>query len=312
MAGDNEKKTPYRWYAFKHWLNLAFVAGAGAAGVFVDPIIALLAAPLELGALWVIPDLPPFRARVDRIEDAKDIARERAYYLQQLWGLGPNKSARPKTLSGWVASCFVEFDDGDLDARVVKRDAAFQKYLDMREILRKLGDLEKVRGVEIVSHELNRFEKVINGYLRYLMACRSLSEGLQGLDGAQLEKELQGLDAQIKDSTGELRAVLLERKRLRETQLDRLPKLSAMLELFRTRADAIVYQMRNIYGQVVADPGADVNSFLEDMAEKHDLLADPIAELEADQAVREILQAGDKTADRRRGLVGSRGEIRQG
>jgi len=311
MAGDNGNKTPYRWYAFTHWLNLAFIAGAGAAGVLVDPIIPMLAAPLELGALWVIPDLPSFRARIDRIEGAKDIARERAYYLQQLWGLGPKKSARPTTLGKWIASCFVEFDDGDLDARVVKRDAAFQKYLDMRDILRKLVDLETVRGVDIVSHELNRFEEVINGYLRYLMACRSLSEGLQGLDAAQLQTECQDLDAQLKDSSEELRAVLLERKRLRESQLDRLPKLKAMLELFRTRADAIVYQMRNIHGQVLADPGTDVNSFLEDMAEKHDLLADPIAELEADQAVREILQAGDKTADRRRSIVGSRRELRQ-
>jgi hypothetical protein len=97
-----------------------------------------------------------------------------------------------------------------------------------------------VRGVNIVSREMIRFEQVINGYLRCLMACHSLSDALQGLNGTQLEKELTDIDGQLKDCTGELRAVLLERKRLRETQLERLPKLRAMLELFRTRADSIV------------------------------------------------------------------------
>ncbi len=309
---ETSTKTPYRWYAFTHWLNLAFLAGAGLAGYFVDPIFAMLAAPLELGALWVIPDIPVFRARIDRIESAKDLSRERVYYLQQLWGLGPVRRTSPTTWGKRMAGWFVEIDDGDVDQRVVNRDAAFQKYLDMRQILGKLKDLEQVRGVDIVSHESNRFEQVINGYLRCLMACHSLSDAVQGLNGSQLEKELADIDSQMKDATGELRAVLLERKRLRETQLDRLPKLRAMLELFRTRADSIVYQMRNIHGQVLADPGTDVNSFLEDIAEKHDLLADPLAELEADQAVREILQAGTRPTDRRHSIASSRGEIRQG
>jgi hypothetical protein len=166
--------------------------------------------------------------------------------------------------------------------------------------------------VRIVSNDLNRFEQVINGYLRYLMACRSLSEALRGLDASRLEKELHDIEVQLKDATGDLKAVLLERRRLREGQLERLPKLRATLELFRTRADAIVYQMRNIHGQVVADPGVDVNAFLEDMVEKHELMADPIGELEADQAVRDMLRGAQGADDRRRGLVGLRGGIRQG
>jgi len=136
---ENSTKTPYRWYAFTHWLNLAFVAGAGVAGAFIDPIFAIMAAPLELGALWVIPDLPFFRVRVDQIESAKDLARERAYYLQQLWGLGPPlRKTRPTTLGKRIAGWFVEVDDENVDQRVINRDAAFQKYLDMRDILAKL------------------------------------------------------------------------------------------------------------------------------------------------------------------------------
>ena len=72
--------------------------------------------------------------------------------------------------------------------------------------------------------------------------------------------------------------------------------------------------MRNIHGQVLADPGVNVNAFLEDMVEKHELMADPLGELEADQAVREMLHtSADKSDDRRRliGLQGGKG-IRQG
>jgi hypothetical protein len=49
--------------------------------------------------------------------------------------------------------------------------------------------------------------------------------------------------------------------------------------------------------------GTDVNSFLEDMAEKHDLLADPIAELGSRiRRLRDILQAGAKPVDQRASL----------
>lgn len=304
------KKAPYRWHAFTHWANLAFLAGVGVAGVVVDPILWVLAAPLELGALWVIPDLPPFRLRVDQRQAAKELANERAYYLAQLWGLARKR----RSLGEWILEMVADVDDEDTDKRVIKKDAAFQQYVEMREIIAKLVELEKVRGGPIVSHEMNRFEQVVNGYLRYLVACRSLTDALRGVDGARLRRELAELDGQLKDSTGDLRAVLLERKHLREGQLERLPKLQATLELFRTRADAIVYQMRNIHGQVLADPGVNVNAFLEDMVEKHELMADPLGELEADQAVREMLHtSADKSDDRRRliGLQGGKG-IRQG
>jgi hypothetical protein len=167
----------------------------------------------------------------------------------------------------------------------------------MRQLVAKLLELEKVRGVRIVSHELARLELVITGYLRHLMACRSLYEALQGLDTGRLKKEIHLLDAQIEEADESLRPVLLERRRLRAAQLERLPKLRATLELLQTRAEAIVYQMRNLHGQVLADPGVDVNSFLDDMVEKHELLADPLGELEVDQEIRELLKPPGKSHD---------------
>lgn len=306
MSGEaTPKQPPYRWYAFTHWLNLAFLAGAAVGGAVVDPIIWMLAAPLEIGAMWVLPDLPPFRSGIDRWQKSRDVAREKAYYMKQLWGLAPKHNSLVEEFVEWIADTD---DDSDLDARVLKRDGTFKQYAEMKQIITRLVELEKVRGVSIVSPDISRFDQVIIGYLRYLIACRFLSEALEGIELDRLTKEVREIDAQIKDAAHDLRPVLLERRRLREAQLERLPRLQATLELFRTRADTIVYQMRNIHSQVLADPGVDVNNFLEDMLEKNELLADPLGELEADQAVRELLHGpASKDDARRRSLIALEG-----
>jgi len=285
MAAERKSKAPYRWQAFTHWAHLSALAATGVAGAVIDPSLWLLAVPLEMGALWVIPDLPVFKARVDRAHTLRELARERAYYLDQLWGLARSRKSLGRRMADW----FFDVEE-DLDSRVISRDSSFERYQELREIVAKLIELEKVRGVPIVSHEIQRFEQVVNGYLRYLIARQSLRDALRGIEPAALEHELADIDRQLVDADADLRAVLLERRRLRQAQLERLPKLRAMHELFKTRADAIVYQMRNVYGQVLADPGVNVNAFLEDLAEKHELLADPLGDLEADQSVRELLR----------------------
>jgi len=291
--GSPRPPLPYRWHAFTHWANLALLAATGVAGAAVDPMIWLLAAPLEMGALWVVPDLPNFRARIDQRQAAKDLQRERAYYLEQLWGLRPRERTLGQRLLGW----FADVDEEDsVDERVMSPDAAFEHYVAMRQLIAKLLELEKVRGVHIVSNELGRLELVINGYLRYLVACRSLSDATKTLDAMRMRSEITAIDAQLVDAEASLRAVLLERRRLRTAQLERLPKVRAMLELLRTRADAIVYQMQNLHGQVLADPGVDVNAFLDEMVEKHELLADPLGDLEADQEIREFLRRPDQSS----------------
>src|SRR5213075_2386826 len=118
MTDSDEKKSPYRSYAFTNWLNLAFLAGAGVAGAVIDPMLWLLALPLELGAMWVIPDLPGFRSRVDKQEKARDFARERTYYLQQLWGLAPRRTSLAEEILEW----FADVDDENVDRRVIKKD----------------------------------------------------------------------------------------------------------------------------------------------------------------------------------------------
>jgi hypothetical protein len=49
------------------------------------------------------------------------------------------------------------------------------------------------------------------------------------------------------------------------------------------------YQLRNLHSQVVTDPGTHVHDALDEMIERNDMLGDPLAELEEDQVVRELL-----------------------
>jgi hypothetical protein len=238
-----------------------------------------------MGALWIIPDLPNFRAGVDRKRSSAELMRERSYCLDQLWGLRPEK----KSWQGEYLSWLVEVEREDLDSRVLQRDADFEHYCELQEILRKLTELETVRGVPIFTRETLRVEHVINGFLRYLIACRSLEDALRALNGDKIASEIEDIEAELEGADQGLRAVLLERLRLRENQRERLPKLRATLELFRTRAETIIYQMRDIYGQALADPGMNVHAFLEDLLVKQELMADPLGDLEADRAVRELL-----------------------
>ena len=167
-----------------------------------------------------------------------------------------------------------------------------------------MTELETVRGEGVVTRDALRFEQVINGYLRYLIACDSLAAALQTLDAEQIEAEIQEIEAQLPEADPGLRAVLLERLRLREAQRERLPKLRATLELFRTRAETIVYQMRDIHGQALANPGMNVHAFLDDLLDKQELMADPLGDLEADRAVRELLSSVEREGAARPSTAG--------
>ncbi len=282
-----KKKGPsYRKEAFVHWLNLAFLLGGGVAGAVVDPIIWVLMAPLELGILWAIPDMPLFKHYTDKRWTAKEAEREREYYLEQLWGL---EEVETVGFGGWVKSLLFETVD-NIDDRVVRRHSPeFEHYVEMREIVSKLREMVHVAGVRVSEAEIARFEVVINGYLRLLIACKPLARALENTDERALKRELKELQGKVRKAEPSVAAVFRERQKLLTDQLTRVPKLKATLELMRTRAEAVVYQLRNIHSNVLADPGADVNEVLDDMLQRQEMMIDPLGELQADQMVEEFL-----------------------
>jgi hypothetical protein len=277
---------PYRWEAFRHWLNLGVLAAGSFLGVVHDPMWFVAVGGIQAATLWVVPDVPPFRKSVDEKYRQQRLLDERAYYLDQLFGL----AEPPGPKKGFLARLFFEGPPVDLDSRIVERHSKeCRDYLEMREIIKKLDELRNIRGVRLHENDINRLEVVVNGYLRLLISCEPLEQAVAGLDRRRLERDVADIEQQLPKADATVRPALVERLRLARTQLERHPKLEATLHLFRTRAEASVQQLRQIHGQVLADPGVDMTTVLDDMMEKQELLTDPLGQLAADQMVREVL-----------------------
>jgi hypothetical protein len=281
-----ERKPPsYRLAAFTHWSNLAALATLGVGGMLVDPSLWYALVPLQALVLWLGPDLPPLRRALDARVAQEQLDAERAYYLEQLWGLAP---LAPKSAGARLQALFVGEPKVDPDARLLGGRGS-EKYREMRDILAKLRDMVPIAAGRVTEPDIERIDHVIVSYLRLLVACQPLGRALNATDEAGLHAQLQYVDARLGGADAALRAVLLEQKRLVESQLARLPRLRATLELLHVRAEAIPQQLRNLQSQVLTDPGSEVHSMLDDLIERNDVLADPLADLQADEAVRELL-----------------------
>lgn len=286
MPDTEPKAPPYRWEVFRHWANLALIAAGGAAGALHDPMWFAFTAVAAGGVMWVVPDMPPVRAAIDKKYRAKTLLQERAYYLSELWGL---EDAPPR--GNWLTRLLFEQEEPDPDTRIRDRSSlACRDYLEMREIVRKLAEMRAVPGTKLSQTDLDRLDLIINGYLRLLIAMRPLTAALQRLDMPKLEREVREIERQLDDADPTVRPVLLERLRIARAQLERQPRLEATLQLLRTRAQDMAHQVRHIHGQVLANPGQDVHAMLDEMAGQQEMMGDPLAHLSADQFVREFLE----------------------
>ena len=124
---------------------------------------------------------------------------------------------------------------------------------------------------------------------RWSTAICESSSPLSSVNIKNLKREIEAAQEQFEQANQTVKPALLERVRFLRAKLERLPKTQALHALYKTRAEAIVFQMRHIVSQVLTDPGTNVNSFLEDMVERHELMVDPLASLEAEQAIEDML-----------------------
>lgn len=293
MSDGESAPPPYRWEVFRHWANLALIGLGGAAGMLHDPMWFAFTAVAAGGVLWVVPDMPPIRAAIDKRYRARDLLRERAYYLNELWGLNP-----PPPRGNWLKRLIVEEEEADPDRFIRDRSSlACRDYLEMREIVCKLGEMRVVPGTKLSQTDLDRLELIINGYLRLLIAMRPLSAALQRLDVQKLQREVHDLERQLPSADLTVKPALIERRRIAMAQLERYPRLEATLQLLRTRAQDMAHQVRHIHGQVLANPGQDVHAMLDEMAGQQEMMGDPLAHLGADQLVREFLEGQNRKRD---------------
>lgn len=289
--GNDAPQPPYRWEAFRHWANLAVLGAGTLLGAVHDPLWWVATAGVQVGVLWVLPDMPPWRAHINKKHAAAALYHERAYFLNQLWGLNDP----PPPPGNWLTRLLVEQPLPELDQLIRDtRDPAARDYLEMRDIVRKLSELRQVPGVSLSQSDIDRFDVIVNGYLRMLFACRPLQAALSSIDVRRLERDVAEIAAALPNADASVRVALTERLRIARSQLDRRPKIDATLQLYRSRAADMVHQLRNIQGQVLANPTADVHGMLDDMASQQEMLADPLGHLAADQLVRDLMAEDSK------------------
>ncbi|HMI94405.1 MAG TPA: hypothetical protein VK509_23695 [Polyangiales bacterium] len=284
--GEPKTKPSYRLAAFAHWANLSLLATGVFAGVAIDPMYFFALVPLEAALLWAVPDLPPFRSAIDKRDRRKRMRREREFYLEQLFGLRPRPA---KTTSQKLLGMLIDDEPDDADDRVIGASLELDRYLEMREIVSSLRKMVPLENVRVTEADIERVEQVVHGYLVVLFACRPLHSAIQAAERDNLTAELEDVRARLAQAAPSMRSVLLERERLLAGQAARVPKLEASLELLRSRADAMCYQLRNLHSQVLTDPGTHVHAALDEMIERNDMLGDPLADLDADQMVRDLL-----------------------
>lgn len=291
----------YRWAAFSHWSNLALLTTVGMGGALVDPAWWYVLLPTQALLFWLAPDLPPLRKAVDAQSAQAQRDAERTYYLDQLWGLRPLPEP---SLGQKIKGMIVSPDVPEPDDRLPRRSEN-ARYFEMRDILSKLRDMMPIADGRVTPADLERLDKTIIGYLRVLFACRPLQRAVSESDEEELAEQLADIEKRISSADAALRPVLQERKRLVEAQLARAPRLRATLELLRTRAESIPQQLRNLHSQVLTDPGSEVHAMLNEMIERNDMLADPLADLAADEAVRELLAQPEPEKPRPGGRSGA-------
>jgi len=100
----------------------------------------------------------------------------------------------------------VNDEPDDYDERIIEREAEAERYLEMRDILRKLREMVPLQNARVTENDVVRLEHVVNGYLRILIACRPLGAAVRSADQKQLERELEEVNERLEEATATLAA----------------------------------------------------------------------------------------------------------
>lgn len=276
----------YRLALLAHWMNLAgFVGGLGLAAITDSVFLGLATVLMEAAALWVVPDLPVWRQAVDAGKTVEGIDKERAFYFSQLFGVGTDKTRG----LGVIAS-----DIDYLSLRGVgggKKLGQLSAFQDLIRTSRQLNDLARIRrrGGDLTPWRLANVEVAINGWLRLQFGAEALERAIARVPEDKLWAEVDKLKEQIRTSPPPVAAVMKERLRQALHKLRTLPKLSARLALFQAKAESIAYSIQQMGDAAAASQGADVALLAESLVDQYDLLEADLAELSAQNDVREDL-----------------------
>lgn len=236
----------YRWFLFKHWANLTFL---GAALVFAlvsgSWFLFIVAGVLEVCALWILPDVPLVKRRLDLGDKENRLEEQRWYFLRVLWGVQRPLSMpldfliRKDTNWSQVAASYHEEDDR-------------QTFRRLSQIVTGLRSFRRVQPDSITEAQLARMDEVINGWLNLLYMAKNADESLSRLNKGALEEEFNRLK-EMYEAAGtdkNTRVVLGERLRTLKDKVTSIPRLEQRRDLARAQADTLVHHIETIDSQV--------------------------------------------------------------
>ena len=279
----------YRIAAFTHWVNLTGLGGGLLWAFFSgSPILGLLTLGVEAAALWILPDLPAFRAIVDIGGAERRVDKERAFYIKELFGVA--QAANPKLFAAdraeWVGVAVRHNHD------------SWKEFLDLYGVVDQLRDIARVRhDSDLTSARLVQVDLALNGWLRLLFAQKALTRAVERANEEALWARVDDLKEQIRKAPAVHGAVLKERLRLALHQLRAVPKLKARLELCNAKAETIAFSLRQMGDAAAASQGSDVALLAEGLVDQYEFLERDLSELAAQNDMRELMGEIDWTAE---------------
>ncbi len=277
----------YRIAAFTHWMNLAALAGGlGFAAITDSFLLGLATVLLEAATLWILPDLPQFRRVVDANRTMEGLGLERAHYVRELFGL---ELGRPGPIKWFKHD---PSNDNYLAFRgtAPRRSDSWTTFRDLLRVSNELHALATARpNGSLTVGQLAQVEVAVNGWLRLQYGAVALDRAVARVPEAALWVEVDALKEQIRKASPIHAAVLKERLRQALHKLRALPKLIARLELFRAKGDNIAYSIQQMGDAAAASQGSDVALLAEGLVDQYELLESDLAELQAQNDMREFL-----------------------
>lgn len=276
------KTSNYTAQVFKHWMNLAFLAGVGFLGIIGGWELAVLGLLVEAGILWTVPDFPGVKRTLDNEARVKKLEAQRKYYLKMLWAMAPtgtNLFFTPIQVDWYKeASGYSCTSGGD-----------FEKFKGLCKIINDLRGMENDQPGSVSADVIIRIEEMLNGYLSLLLVARTATENIQSINKDKLSREFDALRKATEDADPTdkaFRVVLAERLRSLKTKVDSLPRLERRKSLAMAQAENIVQSIEASAIQLRTQGAVELGAFTDTT-----LIVDmeaPVDELEIAAEVRGI------------------------
>jgi hypothetical protein len=140
----------------------------------------------------------------------------------------------------------------------------------------------------VIAHD-QLLDQMVNRYLGLLLVRRLLAGALSGIDADALADQVQRVEQQLTRATSDARLVLAESMQDYRSQLEKLSKVQAGLELVWERTETTRRELRDLHRRVIGDSGLDVSAQLDELMSRRSVAADPFAEMRTDELMRRLL-----------------------